>query len=87
MPKLSKITKVNPREVWAHEAYDFTKWLAADENIALLSDEIQIQLENVKVESAAGRYFVDIVADSVDAGGKIIIETSWKPQIINIWGS
>ena len=74
MSELSKITKVNPREVWAHEAYDFTKWLAAEENIALLSDEIQIQFENLSIESAAGRYFVDIVADVADNGGKAIIE-------------
>jgi len=74
MTKLSKITKVNPREVWAHEAQDFTKWLAAEENISLLSDELQIQFENVRVESAAGRYFVDIVADAADNGGKVIIE-------------
>ena len=74
MTKLSKITKVNPREVWAHEAQDFTKWLAAEENISLLSDELQIQFENVRVESAAGRFFVDIVADAADNGGKVIIE-------------
>lgn len=74
MTQLSKITKVNPREVWAHEAYDFTKWLAAEENMALLSDEMQIQFENIRIESAAGRYFVDIVADVADNGGKVIIE-------------
>lgn len=74
MTQLAKISKVNPRDVWAHEAYDFTKWLAAEENIALLSDELQIQFENVRIESAAGRYFVDIVADASDNGGKVIIE-------------
>ena len=25
---LSRITKVNPREIWRHEALDFTQWLA-----------------------------------------------------------
>lgn len=74
MSELSKITKMNPRDVWAHEAYDFTKWLAAEENIALLSDELQIQFENVHIESAAGRYFVDIVAEVADNGGTVIIE-------------
>lgn len=74
MTILSKISKVHPRDVWAHEAYDFTKWLAAEENISLLSDELQIQFENVRIESAAGRYFVDIVADVADNGGKVIIE-------------
>jgi len=74
MTKLSKILKVNPRDIWAHEAHDFTKWLAIDENIALLSEELQIQFENVSVESSAGRYFVDIVADVAENSGKAIIE-------------
>lgn len=65
---------MNPREVWAHEAYDFTKWLAQSENMALLSEELQIQFENIRMESAAGRYFVDIVADVSENGGKAIIE-------------
>ncbi|MDD7185872.1 MAG: hypothetical protein PUH54_09435 [Oscillospiraceae bacterium] len=28
------------REVWQHEALDFTPWLAKDENIVLLSDAV-----------------------------------------------
>ena len=36
--KLEKIT--NLRDVWKNEAIDFTKWLAKDSNIKLLSDEL-----------------------------------------------
>ena len=74
MTKLSKISKLNPCDIWPHEAHDFTKWLAIDENIALLSEELQIQFKNVSAESSAGRYFVDIVADVAKDGGKAIIE-------------
>ena len=36
--KLEKIT--NLREVWKNEATDFTKWLAKESNIKLLSEEL-----------------------------------------------
>lgn len=72
--KLSRITKVNPREVWKHEALDFTQWLAKEENIAVLCEELEINLENVKPEAAAGRFNVDLVADDIDTKRKVIIE-------------
>ena len=73
MTKLSKIDKVNPREIWKRES-DFTKWLAKEENISRLSEKLQIKFEKAKVESAAGRYSVDIAADIAKDGGKVIIE-------------
>lgn len=72
--KLSRITKVNPREIWKHEAIDFTQWLAQEDNISLLCEELEINLENVKPEASAGRYNVDIVADDIDTKRKVIIE-------------
>lgn len=72
--KLSRITKINPREIWRHEAIDFTQWLAKEENISLLCEELELNLENVKPEASAGRYNVDIVADDIDSKRKVIIE-------------
>ena len=72
--KLSRITKVNPREVWKHEALDFTRWLVKEENISVLADELEISLENIVAEASAGRFNVDIVADEVDLKCKVIIE-------------
>lgn len=74
MPTLSRILKVNPRNIWRHEALDFTRWLAEEENISLLCDELQINIENVKTEAGAGRYSVDIVADEIESNRKVIIE-------------
>lgn len=31
--KLGKIKEVDIRSVWPHEQYDFSKWLAEEENI------------------------------------------------------
>jgi len=77
--KLSRITKINPREVWKHEALDFTQWLAKEENISVLCEELEINLENVKPEAAAGRYNVDLVADDIDTKRKVIIENQLEP--------
>ncbi len=44
---LSRLTPVNPRDVWKHEALDFTQWLAKEENISLLCEELEINIENV----------------------------------------
>lgn len=72
--KLSRITKINPREIWKHEALDFTQWLAKEENISILCEELELNLENVKPEASAGRYNVDLVADDIDSKRKVIIE-------------
>lgn len=74
MRKLGKLEKVNLRDVWKHEALDFTQWMAKEENISLLLDEISISAENIKPEDNAGKFNVDISADEVETGKKIIIE-------------
>jgi hypothetical protein len=71
---LSRISKVNPRDIWKHEALDFTQWLAKEENISVLCEELGLKLENVKPEAAAGRYNVDLVADEIETKRKVIIE-------------
>ncbi|GAB5473906.1 MAG: DUF4268 domain-containing protein [Maribacter sp.] len=74
MGALGKLTKIDLRKFWKHEALDFTRWLAQEENIQLLSDEIGISLVDVRPEEAIGRYSVDIVASDEDSDKKIIIE-------------
>jgi len=72
--KLGSLKSIDLRSVWNHEAHDFTRWLANEENIAILSEELDIEIENIKPEESAGRYSVDIIADEVNTGKKIIIE-------------
>jgi hypothetical protein len=74
MKTLSKLEKVKLRDIWSHEATDFTQWLGKEENINDLLDEISISAENVVTEDGAGRYNVDITADETETGKKIIIE-------------
>lgn len=74
MKKLKKLTPVKLREIWSHEATDFTRWMAQEENISMVLDEIGISAENIKTEDNAGNFNVDITADEVETGKKIIIE-------------
>ena len=54
--KLAQLKKVDLREVWQHEALQFTKWLAKDENLNLLSDEIGIDISLIQTEANVGKF-------------------------------
>ena len=68
---IGKLQRVPLREVWKHEAYDFTQWL--QENIDVLNAALNLNLINVDREQAAGSFSVDLVAED-EGGGTIIIE-------------
>ena len=72
--QLSKIEKVDLREIWKHEATDFTNWLAKNENLELLSEEIGIDISLIQTEASVGKFNVDILAEEENTGKKIIIE-------------
>ena len=71
---LGTLIKVDLREVWKHEAHDFTKWLAQEQNLSLLADEMGISLKLVQVEAEVGSFSADILAEEQDTHRKIIIE-------------
>ncbi|NCC51947.1 MAG: DUF4268 domain-containing protein [Spartobacteria bacterium] len=71
---LSKLKKADLREEWKHEAADFTNWLAQDENLQLLSEEIGIDISLVQTEASVGRFNVDILAEEENTGRKVVIE-------------
>lgn len=62
------------RSVWKNEAYDFTKWLAKEENLAILSNEIGIEMELIDTEVSTGSFSVDIFAVESGSDNKIVIE-------------
>jgi len=72
--QLSKLTKIELRDVWPHEALDFTKWLALEENLDALSEEIGIDIKLIGTEVSVGKFNVDILAEEENTGHKIIIE-------------
>ena len=71
---LSKLTKLDLREVWKHEALDFTNWLAENENLEALSDAVGVDIKLIQTEASVGKFNVDILAEEDLTGKKIIIE-------------
>lgn len=71
---LDKLKKVDLRDVWPHEALDFTKWLSEEPNLAILSSAVGIELELIETESSVGSFNVDIYAQEAGTGRKVIIE-------------
>lgn len=73
--KLGKLVKVRDlRSVWKNEAYDFTTWLSKERNLAILSDEIGIEMELIDTEVPTGSFNADILAIESGTDNKIVIE-------------
>ena len=68
---ISKLQRVPLREVWPHEALDFTHWL--HENIEVLNEVIGLGLTSIEKEQSAGDFQVDILAED-ESGNPVIIE-------------
>jgi hypothetical protein len=68
---VGKLERVPLRQVWEHEAYNFTQWL--QENIDVLNEALDLTLVNVDREQAAGTFSIDLVAED-EGGGTVIIE-------------
>ncbi len=71
---LGKLVKVDLKEVWKDEARDFTPWLATEENLSLLGEEIGINIKLIETEASVGSFNVDILAEEENTGKKIVIE-------------
>lgn len=72
--KLGKIKEVDIRSVWAHEQYDFSKWLAEDENIQALGNTLNLSLTDVNTEQFVGGYRCDIICKDELTGKSVLIE-------------
>lgn len=78
MIELSKLVQIPLREVWKHEALDFTQWLALPANTELLSDTIGVNITETQTEVGVGQFHVDILAED-EHGRKIVIENQLEP--------
>lgn len=75
MKALGKLVEIKDlRDVWPHEALDFTPWLAKEENISLLGDTLGLDITVDEEESPVGDFSVDIFATETGTDRKIIIE-------------
>ncbi|OYU00709.1 MAG: hypothetical protein CFE36_14445 [Sphingomonadaceae bacterium PASS1] len=66
------LSDVSLRDAWAHEAHQFTPWLAA--NLARLSEVIGIPLELAGTEMRVGTFSADILARNAADDSVVLIE-------------
>lgn len=72
MSDFGELTKVPLRDIWSHEAMDFTPWLA--DNIEALGDALGLQLEHMETEKAVGDFSLDLLAKDLGSSQTVIIE-------------
>ena len=68
---IGRIQRIGLREVWSHEALDFTTYL--EENADVIAEATDLQLSGVEREQPAGAFSVDLIAEDED-GRPVVIE-------------
>ncbi|MDU6791832.1 MAG: hypothetical protein E6427_03845, partial [Anaerococcus sp.] len=71
---LGRLKEVDIRELWPHEQYNFSNWLAKEENIELLNETVGLTLTDIDKEVYVGSYRCDLMAVDETTDIKIIIE-------------
>lgn len=74
MPSIGKLREVDVRELWRHEQYDFSNWLAKAENLEYLNEILGLTLVDVDREVYVGPYRCDMVAKDETTGITVIVE-------------
>jgi hypothetical protein len=74
---LGKLEKVEIRKVWIKEDIHFTPWLASPENIALLCEELNIEIEILAQEKYVGPFRADILGKDTATDHFVIIENQF----------
>lgn len=75
--KLGKLERIDLRDYWKGEAAHFTPWLAQEDNIALLSEEIGIDLEVQSHEERVGLFRADILCKDTSTHKFVLIENQF----------
>ena len=72
---LGRLQRVELRDVWPDEARDFTPWLAREENLAVLSETLGIDLELKAIEESVGPFRADILcSDNSEETSLVLVE-------------
>jgi hypothetical protein len=70
--ELGQLERIDPREVWKHEALSFTPWLAA--NAERLAEALEIDVEITGSEHPVGGFSLDLIGKDVTHDKPLIIE-------------
>ena len=71
-PSLGRLSTVAARQVWPHEARDFTPWLL--NNVDVLSDLLGMDLVLERAEHPVGGFSLDLKGYDEATGGAVIVE-------------
>ena len=74
MGSIGKLTEIDVRDLWQHEQYDFSNWLAKAQNIEYLNEILGLTLVDIDKEVYVGPYRCDLVAKDETSGIQVIIE-------------
>lgn len=74
MANIGKLIEVDVRELWKHEQYDFSNWLAKESNLEYLNEILGLTLTDVDKEAYVGPYRCDLTAKDETSGITVIIE-------------
>ena len=72
MYEFDRFRRVELRDIWPHEARDFTPWLA--ENLVFLAEALDTDLELEATEKRVGDFRADIVCLNRTDNSRVIIE-------------
>jgi len=69
---LSRLAAVPVRDIWKHEAHDFTLWLL--ENADVLGDALGMDLELTEAERRVGGFALDLIGTDLATNTVVIVE-------------
>jgi len=75
---LGRLERVELSDIWAHEATEFTPWLARPENLSILGDTLAVDLEFEAQERAVGPFRADILCKDIGTDSWVLIENQLK---------
>src|SRR5262245_9642122 len=76
-PILSRLRPMDPREIWRHEARDFTPWLL--ENADILGEELGMDLVLEVAEHPVGGFLLDLIGVDEATNERVIVENQLTP--------
>ena len=74
---IGKIQRVPLRDVWKHEAYDFTKWF--QENLDVLNDVLDFTLSSAEREKSTGKVELAIVRVGLGESPRLVFDSLINP--------
>jgi len=81
---VARLSTISVRDVWKHEAHDFTPWILS--NADRLGEALGINLELTEAEHSVGKFSLDLIGLDLDTGARVIIENQLEPTDHNHLG-